>query len=368
MTAIMGVIVILVASFGIGLMAQDSYAQGPKYYRVKVTFDTITVHNDHDGFGKGAGEWHNFAFVQGKDLSLNNVTPESSCTRLVPGPVNSRGVPTYTRQLYPCPYAEEGRTFKFNPGTEITVDLRDTVPLSIFSFGLEQDFSLGFCHGLFGRGDALPIFDHPVSVWSSEIDNFVSEMFKQTVSCNNEILGNIKEFYDPPGYGAGPHEVKSYSGDYTIKYTISASPTRGIPIPGDITKFPIVSICNNNLQVSSASSSGFLTTFDPGKAIDNNPNTYWWSTPIANTFITLDLGASKSLCGVEIAYQDGALYHYEISLSTDGTTFTKVLSGTRTDTTSPEKYDFPPAQAKYVKLTITGSVAGTRISELDVFG
>ena len=30
MTAIMGIIVILVASFGIGLMAQDSYAQGPK--------------------------------------------------------------------------------------------------------------------------------------------------------------------------------------------------------------------------------------------------------------------------------------------------------------------------------------------------
>jgi hypothetical protein len=63
-----------------------------------------------------------------------------------------------------------------------------------------------------------------------------------------------------------------------------------------------------------------------------------------------------------------------VSVSTDGTTFTNVFSGISTGTTtSPEKYNFQPAQARYVKITITESTAGSlrsiaQISEIDVFG
>ena len=35
--------------------------------------------------------------------------------------------------------AEEGRTYQFNPGTEVTVALLATVPLSIFTVGSEVD-------------------------------------------------------------------------------------------------------------------------------------------------------------------------------------------------------------------------------------
>jgi hypothetical protein len=172
----------------------------------------------------------------------------------------------------------------------------------------------------------------------------------------------------------GSHEEKANLNDYTLRYTISASPTLASKLPkGDITKFPIESTCNNNLPISSATSSGNLPTFPPSNAIDNNPNTVWWSTFITDPFITLNLGTSKSVCGVEIAYADGASYHFDISVSSDGTTFTKVLSGTRTGTNSPEKYSFSPAQAQYIKITITQSIAGSqtsiaRISEIDVFG
>lgn len=348
MTAIMSIMVILVASLGIGLMAQDSYAQDPKYI-VKVTFDSITVHNDHDGLLKGAGEWYNLAYVQGKKVVLQ-MAPDS------------------------------GDTIKL--GKEITVQLKGTAPLSIFTYGWESDFQFGFSHGILLPDDiniagALPIFDDPGLDWSSGIDNYVRDQLEIVDEWDTDRLGRIKEFYDPTEYGAGPHQVKSHTGDFTLKYTISASPTFLSQIPlGDIPKLGLGLTCNNNLPISSATSSGNLATFPPSNAIDNNPNTVWWSTLIVDPYITLDLGTSKSVCGVDIAYADGAShpYRFDVSVSTDGTTFTNVLSGTSTGTTtSPEKYNFPPAQVRYVKITITESTAGiqtsiARISEIDVFG
>ena len=79
------------------------------------------------------------AFVQGKRVDLTEGSPASTCTRLVPGPVGRFG-PTYLAQEYPCKAlmnAEEGRTYQFNPGTEVTVALLATVPLSIFTVGSE---------------------------------------------------------------------------------------------------------------------------------------------------------------------------------------------------------------------------------------
>lgn len=192
-------------------------------------------------------------------------------------------------------------------------------------------------------------------------------------------------YYDAPDYGAGSHEetfgsavmVYGEGPDYTLRYTISASPTFLSQIPlGDIPKFGLESTCNNNLPVSSATSSGNQQTFPPSNAIDNNPNTKWWSTIIVDPFITLDLGTSKSVCGVDIAWADGNShpYKFDISVSIDGTSFTNVLSATSTGTTtSPEKYNFPPTQARYAKITITESTAGAlrsiaEISEIDVFG
>jgi hypothetical protein len=145
--------------------------------------------------------------------------------------------------------------------------------------------------------------------------------------------------------------------------------------------------CNNNLPVSGVTSSGSQPTFPPTNAIDNKLNTKWWSTFIVKPFITLDLGGLKSVCSVDIAWADGSSHPYlfDVSVSTDGTTFTNVLSGTSTGTTtSPEKYTFPHIlhspgtlpvilQARYVKITITQSAVGSansiaQISEIDIFG
>jgi len=70
----------------------------PKY-KVKVTFDSITVKNDREGAGSGNGEFDLSVFVQGKRVDLTGGTSASTCTHLVPGPVTRMG-PTYLPQKY----------------------------------------------------------------------------------------------------------------------------------------------------------------------------------------------------------------------------------------------------------------------------
>jgi F5/8 type C domain len=107
---------------------------------------------------------------------------------------------------------------------------------------------------------------------------------------------------------------------------------------------PSSGTCNNNLPVSGVISSGSQSTFPPTNAIDDKLNTKWWSTFIVKPFITLDSGGLKSVSSVDFAWADGSSYPYffDVSVSTDGTTFSNVLSGTSTGTTTlPEKYTFP---------------------------
>jgi len=121
---------------------------------------------------------------------------------------------------------------------------------------------------------------------------------------------------------------------------------------------------------------GIKTHFHQPNAIDNNFNTKWFSTFIVNPWINLDLGSQKSICNIDIAWADGnsRQYSFVISASTDGSTFANVFSGkSKGTTTSPEKYSFAESQARFVKITITQSHAGSsrsiaQISEIDVFG
>src|SRR4029079_1072609 len=125
------------------------------------------------------------------------------------------------------------------------------------------------------------------------------------------------------------------------------------------------SSCGNNLPLGTATSSGTQNSFPPTNAIDNNFNTRWYSTFIVNPWIQVDLGVQKSVCSVDIAWTDGASrqYSFQISVSTDGSSYTNVFSGKSSGTTaSPQKYVFPETLARYVKITITQSHTGSSSS------
>lgn len=164
----------------------------------------------------------------------------------------------------------------------------------------------------------------------------------------------------------------SNNGDFTLRYTVSVTAPPQIEVISE----PDSGNCNSNLTVTNVTSSGSQNTFPPTNAVDNNYNTKWWSTLIANPSITLDLGSAKSLCGVDIAWADGNShpYRFNVSVSTDGNNFSNVLSGSSTGTTTTsEKYSFVPTQARFMKITVTQSTPGSpnsiaQISEIDVFG
>ncbi|MDW0239058.1 MAG: discoidin domain-containing protein, partial [Nitrososphaeraceae archaeon] len=86
-----------------------------------------------------------------------------------------------------------------------------------------------------------------------------------------------------------------------------------------------------------------------------------------------DLGSSKTICSVDIAWLKGneRRYNFVIAISTDGTTFTTKFTGTSSGTTlNSERYSFSSTNTRYVKATVNGNTANNiaHINELDIFG
>lgn len=164
--------------------------------RVRVFFESIAVYNDHDGEGIDirpmtccSGEWTLLAFVQGKMIKLLDH--------------NVDGGHSYTLHK------------------DITIDIRRDLPLSIFTYGVDDDSFLGLCEvNELGLGYQAPnIFTFPSMLWKQKIIDFVSQ---DGGSCGDsgDNLGIINELYEPQGHGEGFHQVKSSSGDFRLKFVV----------------------------------------------------------------------------------------------------------------------------------------------------
>jgi hypothetical protein len=177
---------------------------GPNVQTV-VTFNSITVHNKHEGTFSGDGEYALAAYVQGKQVDLTHASGPGAGLMDV----------------------SNGETLTFKQDNVAITEIPNNIPLSIFTVGHELDAcpnSFKFPQNI---QEKLPIFFDPGLDWSSAISKFQHYLNYNLWVCHSqignddEILGTIKEFYDPPGYGVGPHEVKSSTGDFTLRYTIS---------------------------------------------------------------------------------------------------------------------------------------------------
>ena len=102
--------------------------------------------------------------------------------------------------------------------------------------------------------------------------------------------------------------------------------------------------------------------------VDNNFNTLW-SVFGKGSWIQLDLGSSKNICSVNIAWYkgDARQNNFVISTSTDGSTYNTVLtSKSAGNTLSYEKYQIPTALARYVKITVNGNTQNNYASITEV--
>jgi concanavalin A-like lectin/glucanase superfamily protein/F5/8 type C domain-containing protein len=130
--------------------------------------------------------------------------------------------------------------------------------------------------------------------------------------------------------------------------------------------------CGANLTISSASASGNDGNV-PSNVLDNDLGTRWSSLGVGQ-FITADLGSSKKICSVDIAWYNGNARqnHFVISTSADGKTFSNKFSGDSSGTSlESEKYMLSTVtDARYVRVTVNGNTVNNwaSITELDASG
>ncbi|MFY0566944.1 discoidin domain-containing protein [Archangium lansingense] len=110
----------------------------------------------------------------------------------------------------------------------------------------------------------------------------------------------------------------------------------------------------------------------PANVLDGNLSTRW-SCNGMGCWLTADLGAEKTVSGVELAWYlgDRRTSKFEVSVSRDGSSYTRVAAGTSSGKTlQPERTPFAAVPARYVKLTVNGNSQNTwaSLSELHVLG
>jgi subtilisin family serine protease len=190
-----------------------------------------------------------------------------------------------------------------------------------------------------------------------------------TLSGNTATFDPISNLAAGTQYTAKLSGVKDIAGNQMADKTWSFTTATATPPP------PPPS-CGNNLPINTATSTPTQNGFPANNAIDNNANSKWWSTFSVKPWIKVDLGSPpKTICSVDIAWVDGnqRQYSFTISVSTDDNSYTTVFSGKSSGTsTSAQKYSFAETSARYVKITIIESHAGSsnsiaQISELDAF-
>jgi len=88
--------------------------------------------------------------------------------------------------------------------------------------------------------------------------------------------------------------------------------------------------------------------------------------------ICLDASSGYSVAGLTYqprldTYSTGTITDYTVYVSTDGTTFTKITSGSWPSDRSLKSVSFSPQQARYVRLEATSGVGGyASAAEIDV--
>ena len=167
-------------------------------YQVKVQLDSITVHNDHDGFSRGKGEFVNYAYVQGHRLVINT-------------------------------HVDSGDTVYFKPDKHVTVFLERQIPISIFTVGNEEDCTARLERILPPQylTELAQVFKDPKLDWSKAVSDTQSEIFNKYLTCDGNKLGTINRIHYPANYDQGTHSlshsVKSSTGDFTLRYTVTVT-------------------------------------------------------------------------------------------------------------------------------------------------
>jgi len=102
-------------------------------------------------------------------------------------------------------------------------------------------------------------------------------------------------------------------------------------------------------RTATASSTQFLTSNTPSKAVDGSLTTRWSSSYSDNQWIRVDLGAATSVSRVVLRWEAAYGRSYRIEVSNDGSAWTPVFA-TTTGNGGVDNISFAPVNARYVRM------------------
>ena len=117
------------------------------------------------------------------------------------------------------------------------------------------------------------------------------------------------------------------------------------------------SCTNSQASQVTASAPSSQSGFPSAKAVDNNLNSVWSSYGIGSS-IQLDIGSSKKICSIDIAWYKGneRQSNFVVSTSQDGKSYKSVLSTVSSGKSlSYEKYNIVDTNARYIRITVNGN-------------
>jgi hypothetical protein len=228
--------------------ASSAGTSTPSLYNVKVTFDTMTVNDDHEGTFSGDGEYDVAAYVQGIKILLSDKSGPGSGLWDV----------------------SSGETVYFDEGTEVTLQTPNPRLISIFTVGSEKDNGCGSTASFPDMQSAvanaikptaglynIPNMYKDINLIQDSLNRLIRD--DEGTLCgalnSNDILGKMNVILPPstdrPPYTDSSTElVEGTARDFILKFTVSIekSPdpverTEGL----DLNKLP--ELANNELKI-----------------------------------------------------------------------------------------------------------------------
>jgi biopolymer transport protein ExbD len=108
--------------------------------------------------------------------------------------------------------------------------------------------------------------------------------------------------------------------------------------------------------------------FPSSNVVDNNLNTIWSNYGVGSS-IQLDLGSSKNICSLDIAWHKGneRQNNFVVSTSQDGKSYKTVLSTKSSGKSlAYEKYNIADTNARYIRITVNGNTQNNYASIAEI--
>jgi acyl-homoserine lactone acylase PvdQ len=201
-------------------------------------------------------------------------------------------------------------------------------------------------------------------------------------ACRSMVLSTLSAAAATPATTTYPGDSACSAGDQWCADSVIQSPLGGItddkiswqnrPTYQQVVSFPahrgdnIANLANG--KTATASSTQFLTSYTPNKAVDANDGTRWSSSYNDSNWIKVDLGATQTVGRVLLHWESAYGRAYRIEVSTDNSTWTTIWS-TTAGNGGLDIDAFTPVSARYVRMTgvSRGTSYGYSLYEFEVY-